>query len=332
VESLLLVVKLSLELPELLYMSSPTVSVLIPVYNAGKYLRPSVESVLSQSHKALDIIIIDDGSTDRCLETLSDLNDSRVRIISQANRGKPAALNVALPLIRGEYFAIHDADDLSYPFRIEKQVAFLQKHKEIAGVLSGCDVIINDRRLAPQFSEKSVDECRKDIQCMRMPGHDPTIMYRTEMVREIPFETSLPGCEGFDHILRVGELYPLFRLGECLYSYRMNPNSVTWTQAQRISEMVEKVRMRALERRGIAHSASASGKRNGLRVKEEGIITHFIESVLDFKRSGAFGDAVKVALECARLRRKDFLYYKPLLFSLIPAECIDIYRAAKARK
>jgi len=79
-----------------LTITKPLVSVLISVYNAGEYLRSSVQSILSQSYSNLEILIINDGSTDGCMDSMADLEDSRIRIITQKNAGKAVALNRAL--------------------------------------------------------------------------------------------------------------------------------------------------------------------------------------------------------------------------------------------
>ena len=117
---------------------APLVTIVMCVYNAGEYLRPSLLSVVGQTYRNLDILIVDDGSTDGCFESIQDLlSDVRIRITRQANAGKPVAFNRALDMIRGEFYAIQDADDISHPDRIEKQVrAFLDK-PELAAVFCG---------------------------------------------------------------------------------------------------------------------------------------------------------------------------------------------------
>ena len=90
--------------------STPLVSVLIPVYNAGRYLVEAVESIVQQSYSNLEIIIINDGSTDGCIATLKNIQDPRIRILHQDNQGKAAALNHAFEQLKGDYFVIQDAD------------------------------------------------------------------------------------------------------------------------------------------------------------------------------------------------------------------------------
>src|SRR3954468_10176203 len=89
----------------------PLVTVVMCVYNAGEYLRPSLLSIINQTYRNLDILIIDDGSTDGCFGSVQDLlADERVRVIYQENATKPVAFNRALDQIRGEFYAIQDAD------------------------------------------------------------------------------------------------------------------------------------------------------------------------------------------------------------------------------
>lgn len=311
----------------------PLVSILMPVYNAGSYLRPALQSVLDQTYENLELVVIDDGSTDGCIELVRDLlRDERVQLIQRPNGGKPAALNQAMRTMRGDYFAIQDADDLCAPERVAKQVAALEANPDVAGVFVGCDLILGEKRMAPQFAAKTRAECRKDIEAMRMPGHDPTVMFRTSMAGEFAFEESLPGCEGFDHILRVGEQFPLLVLGECLYSYRINPGSVTRSNGERIGRMVGRVKSRAAERRGTHSSAEDTGavlRKGGHRGAEHGVVSHFLESVVNLKQAGRLGEALLTAGQCLRLHATDPYYYKPLVFCLIPLGALENYRRWK---
>ena len=117
---------------------SPLVSIVTCVYNAGEYLRPSVLSIVNQTYRNLDIIIVDDGSTDDSLDTITDLlDDSRIRVFRQANAGRSVALNRALDLVQGEFYAIQDQDDISDPTRIQKQLEAMLSRPELAAVFCG---------------------------------------------------------------------------------------------------------------------------------------------------------------------------------------------------
>lgn len=107
----------------------PDVSIVIPAFNAEKYIAESVESVLAQSHPAVECIVVDDGSTDRTAEVVESFGD-RVRLLRQANAERSAARNAGLSLASGDYVGFLDADDLLLPGKLAEQAAFLDAHPE----------------------------------------------------------------------------------------------------------------------------------------------------------------------------------------------------------
>jgi glycosyltransferase involved in cell wall biosynthesis len=315
-------------------MPEPLVSILIAVYNAGEYLRPSLQSILSQTYPNLEILLIDDGSTDGCMDSIADIEDSRIRIIAQQNSGKAAAINRALDELSGEFYAIQDADDISYPQRIELQVRCMLENPDIAVVFSGNDIIVDGRRIAPEFTGKTIEQCRRDIKLLRMPAHDPTAMYRISMVGDMRYDPALKVAEGLDYILRVGERYPMMVLGQCLYSYRFKIGSLSRQDTAVRNELVRKVIIRACQRRGcdvseqFFYEPSSTGS-FGHRGKENNIVAHFMQSVIDLRGVGRSGEALQTALSCVKLHSFDPHYYKPLLYTITPLSVIDLYRSAK---
>ena len=171
----------------------PLVSVVICVYNAGEHLRPSVESVLAQTYRNVELLIVDDGSTDGCMDSIADLHDARIRIITQGNRGKPAAMNVALGAIRGEFYALNDADDLSAPHRIEAQLMFMRDNPDVAAVFCGYELIIDGHRVCCVSEEARVTRAvqARPSSPSGMPSHDPTAMYRVSYVKGMRYDEAL---------------------------------------------------------------------------------------------------------------------------------------------
>lgn len=313
-------------------MASPLVSVLISVYNAGEYLRESVLSIVDQTYENTEIIIVDDGSTDNCLDYIADVEDGRIRVLRQANSGKSVALNRALEIARGDFYAIHDADDVSNRRRIEKQVEYMLQKPEVAGVFCGYDILLHGKAVAPQFHVKSPQECEQNIKRFAMPSHDPTVMYRLSMVKDFRYDPDLRVGQGYDHILRVGEKYPLAVIGECLYSYRCNSESNTRSDSVRRQTMICRVLEKACQRRGI--KGAFDWKSEGVRHRnvEHGLVPHFMESVLDLRCAGKWGGAVRVGIISMSLHALDPYYYKPLVYSLAPMTLIEWYRKCKGRK
>ncbi len=319
-------------------MADPLASILIPVYNAGEYLRPAVESILSQTYSHLEVLIMDDGSTDGCMDSIADLDDSRIRIITQKNAGKSAALNHALQELSGTFYAIQDADDLSYPQRIERQVQYMLENPSLAVVFTGYDVIINGRRIAPRFSAKTIQQCRRDIEQLRTPTHDPNGMFRVSMVRDIWYEPSLKVGQGIDYILRIGECYPIAVLGECLYSYRIHFDSTTRQNIEQRNRMILEVARRACQRRKLDPSKYPLCKpelspsdRYLFREREAGVVPHFMESVFDLRSASQNLQALKTALFCLHLHPCNLYYYKPLAYALAPLTLIKSYRSRKVK-
>jgi glycosyltransferase involved in cell wall biosynthesis len=110
------------------FSEQPLVSVLLPVYNGADYLNDSIQSILAQTYSHLELIVIDDGSTDESYSMVMSLHDERIRSYQQENMGLARTLNRAINLARGKYFARQDQDDISLPRRIEMQVDFLERH------------------------------------------------------------------------------------------------------------------------------------------------------------------------------------------------------------
>jgi glycosyltransferase involved in cell wall biosynthesis len=114
---------------------NPSVSVIIPAYNAEKYIEESIESVFAQSYQDFEIIVIDDGSTDRTPEVLDRFGE-KLRVVRGRNRGPSGARNIGISVSRGKYVAFLDSDDLWTPDKLAVQVAFLERHSDIGMVFA----------------------------------------------------------------------------------------------------------------------------------------------------------------------------------------------------
>ncbi len=126
-------------------MSRKPITVLMPVYNGEKFLREAIESVLNQTYEDFEFLIINDASTDSSRDIIGSYDDPRIRLIdNEKNMGVTASLNKGLKLAQGTYIARMDADDISLPQRLEKQLACIAEHKNTGLVTSWYD-IINDR-------------------------------------------------------------------------------------------------------------------------------------------------------------------------------------------
>jgi glycosyltransferase involved in cell wall biosynthesis len=314
--------------------SGGLVSIVICAFNAGRYLEPSIRSAVAQTYAAIEVVVIDDGSADGSVDAAKRVvKDPRVLWLRQENLGKPAALNHALRELRGEFYALQDADDLSSPCRIETLVGCMRENPDVASVYSGHELIIGDQRVAPTFRPKGRTACRADIDAMRMPGHDPTGMYRMSMVGGIRYSEDLPVVEGYDYTLRVGERWPMLVVGECLYSYRSHDASITRSDPGRRTRLVEEVRRRAFERRGLPFEAVPPGwaGSNGHVHDDNNLAAQFIESVLDQRDAGRRVSAVLTGLQCSLLHVMDPHYHKALAYAIMPRQIVGWVRQRRVR-
>ena len=118
-------------------MGDPMVSVVMPVFNAERYLRDAVDSVLSQDFQDFEFIVLDDGSSDTSCDILKGYADPRLhRVHNTQNMGIPSVLNKGFSLARGRYIARMDADDVCRPSRFSQQVAFLESHQQRLSLLT----------------------------------------------------------------------------------------------------------------------------------------------------------------------------------------------------
>lgn len=313
----------------------PLVTVVMAAYNAGDYLAPAVRCLLSQTHREIQIVVVDDGSTDGSIDTLDPLTDSRLILHRQKNQGRPAALNRALALASGEFYTVLDADDLCHPRRIETQVDALCKHPELAGVFCGFDMIVDGRRVAPLGWAKDPDRCRDDIARFTMPGHDPTAMYRASAVAGMTYDESLQYVEAYDYVLRVGERLPLMVLPDILYSYRVHFKSITRRDPRTRMERVRTALRLAHERRGLPIPAELMpahppARRLRNRDRDNNLAAGFIESVLSLRSIGERRQAVSTGLACSALHPMDLHYHKALVYSLAPMWLVGRIRSAKS--
>jgi glycosyltransferase involved in cell wall biosynthesis len=211
-------------------MSAPRVSVVLPVLNGERYLRASVDSVLAQTFRDFELLIIDDGSTDSSRAIAESYDDPRVRIlINEQNLGLPKSFNVGLRAARGSLIARHDADDIALPTRFEKQVAWLDAHPEV--VLLGTQartIDANGRPVADVGNSKPLGTMgiRWGLLFFN-PFIHTTVMYRREEIVALGmYNETYDASEDLDLWSRVIAKYECANLPDTLVQYRAHGESV----------------------------------------------------------------------------------------------------------
>jgi glycosyltransferase involved in cell wall biosynthesis len=211
-------------------MKVPKVSVVMPVHNGERYLRKAMDSILGQSYENLEFLIIDDGSIDGTRVILEYYNDSKIKILRNDRReGLTKALNKAIRIASGEYIARQDADDISMCDRVEKQVNYLERNKEIA-LLGTAINVIDEKDDNLQDIEYPISHfyIRQTLIKYNCFCHG-SVMFRKQCLSELGgyrevFETA----QDYDLWLRFSEKYEVANLRDRLYKYRFNPSSLTF--------------------------------------------------------------------------------------------------------
>jgi len=216
------------------------ISVLIPAYNAARYIQQTLESVSAQTHAHLEIIVVDDGSTDETPDILSCFQQAepRLQVIRQLNGGISKALNTGLAHARGHFIARIDADDLMAPERLELQHGLLATHPDLGFCASSMDFIDETGNKIGEYDAPIADlaELGRTIAQRKIFSFThPTVMLRRSSLAEIGgYRAECEPCEDLDLFLRLIEAgLPGFAMRERLSQYRLHGNSISGRNARR---------------------------------------------------------------------------------------------------
>ncbi len=214
----------------------PLVSVIIPAYNASSFIGRTLKSVLSQTYKNIEVLVVDDGSLDKTSEIVESFaeKDSRVILLKQQNAGVAAARNLAIEKSKGEYIAPIDADDIWFPQKLEKQVQCMLKADQSVGLVYAWSAFIDEEdRIIGKYTSFYYLNIRS-IEGYVYPamiytnllGNGSVPLIRRSCFDKIGFyncnlkEQNAQGCEDWDIYLRIAEFYQFRVVPEFLIGYR----------------------------------------------------------------------------------------------------------------
>ena len=216
-------------------MSAPKVSVLLPVFNADRYLRLAIDSILAQTFTDFELIIINDGSTDGSRQILESYVDPRIQLIHQANAGLPISLNRAIKLARGQYLARQDADDVSLPSRLSEQVHFLDAHPHCA-LLGTAAQIIEEDTLSQRTLSHPTDNGEIQIKLLfyNCFVHSSVMIRKAALDQSglYPEDPNKFPPEDYDLWLRIAQYGDVNNLQKVLLHYRELPHSISRTKLE----------------------------------------------------------------------------------------------------
>jgi glycosyltransferase involved in cell wall biosynthesis len=224
---------------------SPLVSVIVPCHNAAPFIREAVESVLSQTHQNIQVIVVDDGSTDDSVDRIADLRD-RIEVIQQPNSGPAVARNAGLEAAKGEMIAFLDADDAWHHRKLEVQTRHVLDHPD-------CGIVYSrwlDWRATPDGSWSAPPWPEEDLANPAVIAeesgwlylrllqdsviHTSNVLFRGDVIRQTGFfDPALRKGQDLDYWLRASRISQVQKLDATLSLYRIYDTSLTFRPAEK---------------------------------------------------------------------------------------------------
>lgn len=217
----------------------PEISVIMPVYNAEKYLAQAIESILNQVFTDFEFIIINDGSTDNSKFVILSYSDQRIKFIDlPQNKGIVNALNVGLRVARCKYIARMDADDISLPQRLELQYSYMENNNEIGLLSTNLNHIDEKGKIIKKCVYKDFDIPVEWLLLWYNPIAHPTAFFRKSIIDTYKLnylEDTFP-AEDYDLWCRIVAHSKIARINETLLAYRLSPQSISYNSKENAKE------------------------------------------------------------------------------------------------
>jgi len=230
------------------------VSIIIPVYNAEKYLDDAIKSCINQTYPNSEIIVINDGSTDGTSTILDNYSDC-IKIISQSNKGVSAAMNVGIKAMNGVYFKPMNADDILYPKCLEWLVEELEKVNDKKVIVhANCDLIDREGKFVREWNRTNRNHLSQFEQNVVLLDHDTVIhissIYSKEVFKHGLFDESIKAAVDYEIFLRLCLQYGyrLHLLEKKVAKYRTHKNNLTARTLREIPNYADDVRNKVLAR------------------------------------------------------------------------------------
>lgn len=239
---------------------SPMISVITPVYNGEKFIGRTMASVLNQSFKDFEYILIDDASTDASLDIIRSFDDPRINVVENAvNSRLVTSRNRGLEIARGKYIALLDHDDVALPQRLERQLAVMEANKDFVLVGSLARYINADDGL---LTKRSAHRCRSPEHArakLLFRNHfvNSTVFFR-QMDERVMYSDEFQLSEDYDFIERHANLGRVHVLDEVLVHYRMHDNNYSSRNRAETLKGCVRIKARQLQRLGISATEALS--------------------------------------------------------------------------
>jgi hypothetical protein len=227
----------------------PLVSIIMPAFNAEKYIEEAIQSVCSQSYTNWELLVINDGSTDSTRSIVKHFSeqDHRIRLIdNEVNKGLIEVRNLGLKLANGKYIAHLDSDDVALPERLAVQVSFMQSHPDYVGIGTACIEVDSAGRQLRKVEREIADE---DIPVLLIFSNyfiNSTIMLEAKVAREVSYDPAIPLAEDYCFFVKLSERGKLGNLNKPLVKYRIHESNTSSIKAAALAKMLKEIQRRQL--------------------------------------------------------------------------------------
>lgn len=231
---------------EITHKAQPLVTVFIPVYNCEKYIKDALDSIINQTYRNIEILIIDDGSVDNTIDIIKKYNDNRIRLLkNNVNKGIPYTRNRGIQESKGKYIAVMDADDISDIKRIEKQIKVLENNNDIDVVASYFDIFYDQNKLNKTNVKKNIYKVLKKIKykildnlssedirislLFRCVIANPTAMIRVSTLKKynIYYNEDCFVAQDYQMWCEISKIGKFYMIPETLLDYRFGHENIT---------------------------------------------------------------------------------------------------------
>jgi Glycosyltransferases involved in cell wall biogenesis len=228
------------------------VSVILPVYNAERYLSDAINSIVGQTFTDWELVIINDGSTDGSDQIISKFTDSRIHYYqNEENLGLIKTLNKAITLCCGEYIARMDADDVCLPIRFEKQIDFLDKYPGYAMCGSWVNVIDENSLEKGKIINFTNNEYLQIHLLFSVPFVHPAVMIRADVLRNNLYDETFSHIEDYELWCRIADKYRVANVPYYLLNYRWHSTNISVLNSQIQKKLKSAINERELNQIGI---------------------------------------------------------------------------------
>lgn len=229
--------------------STPLVSVIMPAYNVEKYVGLAIESILNQSYKDFEFIIIEDCSSDKTLSIIQNFakQDKRIVVLRNSeNMGVTKSLNKGVKEAKGSYVIRMDADDWSYPDRFKLQIQLMEDNSEV--VVSGSYIEVCNAKLHPKYIRKyHIDDASIRKHLFRYsPFAHPATIWRADILKKERYNERISVCQDYELYFRMGKIGKFMNLNKTLLKLRMHEGSVSVTMSDLQSKATILIRLNAV--------------------------------------------------------------------------------------